>query len=75
MLAEVQEHFFKQGVPIDLFTHFPCPVPQSSAESEYNTACTSVMDLSHFRILNNEFLNKDLYVFPEKSHIVILDSR
>ena len=32
------------------------------------------MALAHFRILNNEFLNKDPYVVPEKSPLIILDS-
>ena len=40
-----------QGVPIDHGTHVPGPVSQSSAESEYNAACTSIMALAHFRML------------------------
>ena len=32
-------------------THVPGPVAQSSAESEYNTACTAGMDLVHFMML------------------------
>ena len=31
---------FYQGVPIDHGTHVSGPVAQSSAESEYNAACT-----------------------------------
>ena len=42
---------FYQGGPIDHGTHVPGPVAQSSAESEYNAACTAVMALSHFRML------------------------
>ena len=34
---------FYQGGPIDRGTHVPGPVAQSSAESEYNAACTSGM--------------------------------
>ena len=32
------------------------------------------MALSHFRMLNNEFMNKDPDVVPEQAPIVILDS-
>ena len=42
---------FYQGGPIDHGTHVPGPVAQSSAESEYNAACTSGMALAHFRML------------------------
>ena len=42
---------FYQGGPIDHGTHVPGPVAQSSAESEYNAACTAGMALSHFRML------------------------
>ena len=31
------------------------------------------MVLSHCRMLNIEFLNKDIYVVPEQSPIIILD--
>ena len=41
---------FYQGGPIDHDTHVPGPVAQSSAESEYNEACTSGMALAHFRM-------------------------
>ena len=34
---------FYQGGPIDHGTHIPGPVPQSSAESYYNAACTAGM--------------------------------
>ena len=50
---------FCQGLPTDHGTNVPGPVSQSSAESEYNTACTSGMDLASFRILIHELLNKD----------------
>ena len=37
---------FYQGGPIEHGTHFPGPVAQSSAESEYNAACTAGMALA-----------------------------
>ena len=55
---------FYQCGPIDPCTHVPDPVTQSSDESEYNLSCTARMDIAHFSILNNEFLNKDIYVVP-----------
>ena len=53
---------FYQGGPIDHCTHVPGSVVQSSSESEYNTARNAVLSLEHFRIINNELLNKDKYV-------------
>ena len=50
--------FYKCGTIYHL-THVPYLVSQSSDESKYNTLCTSGMALEHFRILNNELLNKD----------------
>ena len=44
---------FDQVLPIDNWTNVPGPVAQSSAKSDYNTACTSGMDLAHSRMLNN----------------------
>ena len=38
-------------------THVPGRVAQSSAESEYNAACTPGMALAHFRMLIHEFIN------------------
>ena len=57
---------FYQGGPIDNCTHVPVSVQvaQYSAESEYNTSCTSKMALAHFIMLNNKFLNKDPYMVP-----------
>ena len=43
-----------QCEPIDYSTHVPGPVAQSSAESEYNSACTAGMALAHFRMLIRE---------------------
>ena len=42
---------FYQGGKINHGTHVPGPVAQSSAESEYNAACTAGMALAHFRML------------------------
>ena len=57
-----------QGRPIDHCTHVPGPVTQLSAENGYNSACTTGMALAHFRMLNDEFLNKylsrDMYRHP-----------
>ena len=55
---------FYQVGPIDHCTHVPGPFSQSSTESEYSATCTSGMALSHFRMLNNELLNKDPDVVP-----------
>ena len=55
---------FFQGGTIDHCTHVPGPVSQSSAESKYNSECTSGMAISNLIILNNEFLNKDPGVVP-----------
>ena len=66
---------FYQGGPIDHGTHVPGPVAQSSAESEYNTACTAGMDLVHFKMLINELFNKDQDINPEESPLVVLDSK
>ena len=50
---------FYQDGPIDHGTHVLGPVAQSSAESEYNAACTAGMDLAHFRMLVYGLLNED----------------
>ena len=55
---------FYQGGPIDNCTYVPGPVSQSIAESEYNAVCTAGMAPAHFRMLNNELMNKDTYVVP-----------
>ena len=55
---------FYHGRTIDYCTHVTGPVAQYSAEIEYTKACTIEMALSHFRILNNYFMNKDLDVVP-----------
>ena len=55
---------FYQGGTIDHVTHVPVPVAQSSAESEYNAACTAGMALADFMMLIHEFLNKDPDIVP-----------
>ena len=57
---------FYQGGPIDHVTHVPGPVAQSSAESEYNAACTAGMSLAHFSMLIHELFNNDPYIVPEE---------
>ena len=64
-----------QRGPIDHGTHVPGPVAQSSAESEYNAACTAGMALSHFIMLINELLNKDPDIVPEEAPLIVLDSK
>ena len=66
---------FYQGGTIYHSTYVLGPVSQSSAESEYNTACTVGMDLAHFRVLVHELLNKYPDIFPEEAPLVILDSK
>ena len=44
---------FCKGGPIDHFANVPGPVAQYSADSEYNAAYITLMDISHFRMLNN----------------------
>ena len=64
---------FCEGGPIDYGKNVPVPVAQSSAVSEYNVACTLGMDLSHFKVLIDELLNKDPNKFLEEAPLIILD--
>ena len=66
---------FYQGGPIDHGTHVPLPVSQSSAESEYNVACTAGMALAHLRMLIDELLNKDPYIVTEEYYLIISYSK
>ena len=66
---------FYQGGPIDHGTHVPGSVAQSSAESEYNTACTSGMALAHFRMLVHELLNKDPDMVPKEAPLIVFNSK
>ena len=68
-------YYLYQGGPIDHETYVPGPVAQSSAVSEYNVACTVGTALSYFRMLINELLNKDPYIVPEESPLIILDNK
>ena len=64
-----------QGGPIDHGTHVPVPFAQSSAESEYNAACTAGMALANFRLLINELLNKYPDIVPEEAPLIVLDGK
>ena len=66
---------FYQGGPIDHVTHVPGPVSQSSADSEYNSACTGGMDLAHFRMLIHKLLNKDPDIVSEEAPLIVLESK
>ena len=66
---------FYQGGPFDHVTHIPGPVAQSSAESEYNAACTAGIDLAHFRMLVHELLNEDPDMVPKEALLIVLDSK
>ena len=66
---------FYQGGTIDHGIHVPGPVAQSSAEIDYNAACTSGLALAHFRMLIRQLLNKDPDIFPEEAPLIVLDSK
>ena len=66
---------FYQGGTIYHVTHATGQVAQSSAESEYNAACTSGIALAHFRMLIHEFLKKDPDIVPEEAPLIVLDSK
>ena len=66
---------FYQGGPIDHGKHVPGTVARSSAESEYNAACTAGMVLAHFRMLIHELLNEDPDMVSKEAPLVVLDSK
>ena len=66
---------FYQGVPTYHVTPVTGPVAQSSSEINYNAACTLGIDLSHFRVLIREFLNKGSDIIPEEASLIILNSK
>ena len=66
---------FYQDGPIGHCTHVPVPMAQSSAESEYNVACTAGMVLANFRMFIHKLLNKDPDIVPYSSSLIILDSK
>ena len=63
------------GGPMDHGTHVQGPGAQSSAESEYNAACTAGMVLAHFRMLIHELLNEDLDMVLKEAPLIVLDSK
>ena len=73
--STVEYIIFYQGGPIYHGTHVPGPVARSSAESEYNAACTAVMALAHFIMLIHELLNKYPYIVPEEDPLIVLDNK
>ena len=66
---------YYQGGPIDHGTHVPGPVAKSSAESEYNSACTVGMALANFRMLVHELLNEYPDMVPKEAPLIVLDSK
>ena len=66
---------FYQGGIIEHGTHVPGLVQKSSAESDYNSACTAVMDLAHFGMLIHELLNEDPYMVPKEAPLIVLYSK
>ena len=55
---------FYQGGTIDHGTHVPVPVAQSSAESDYNTACTAELSLNICMVIIHELLIKYPDIVP-----------
>ena len=68
-------NIFYKGGAIDHGTHVTGPVAQSSAESEYNAACTAGMALAHFRMLIHELLNEDPNMVTKEDPLIVLDSK
>ena len=68
-------NIFYQGGPIDHGTHVPGPVAQSSAEIEYNAACTAGIALSHSRMLVHDLLNEDSDMVPKEVPLIFLGSK
>ena len=66
---------FYQGEYIFHCKYVTYPVSQYSTKSEYNEAWTVGMTISHYRVLNNNFLNKDPYVVPEQAPLIISDRK
>ena len=68
-------YIFYQGGTIYHGIYVPVPVSQSNAESDYNVAYTTGMDLAHFRVLIHEFLVKDPDIVPEEAPLSIFYSK
>ena len=66
---------FYQGGPIDHGTHVPGPVAKSSAESEYNAACTAGMALAYFIMLVHGLLNEDPDMVTKEAPLIVLDRK
>ena len=66
---------YYQGGPIDHGTHVTGPVAQSSAESEYNAACTAGMAFAYFRMLVHELLKENPDMVPKEAPLIVLDSK
>ena len=71
----VEYILFYQGRPIDHVTPVPGPVSQSSPESEYNAVYTTGINLSHFRMLFHELLNKYPDIVLSAEPLIIMDSK
>ena len=76
ILAEVHDNisYFSRRINLSFHT---CSryISKSSAEINYNAACTTGMYLDHFRMVNNGFLSKYPDLVPENSPLIILDSK
>ena len=66
---------YYQGGPINHGTHVPGPGAQSSAEIEYNAACTAGMALAHFRMLVHELLNEYPDMIAKEAPLIVLDRK
>ena len=55
---------FYQGGTIDRGTYVLGPIAQSSAESDYNIACTKGIALAHFSMLSHKLLNNYPDIVP-----------
>ena len=74
-ISIVEYMIFYQCEPIYHRTHVPGPVPQLSAESDYNAACNAWMALAHFRMSIHEFLNKNAHIISEYAPLIVLGSK
>ena len=64
-----------QGGTIYHDKYVSVPVSQSSAESEYNAACTAGMTLAYLRMLIHEFFNMDPDIVPDEVPLIVLYSK
>ena len=54
---------------------FQVQLPSTVMKFYYNGACTALMALSKFIIINNELMKKYPDLVPEQSPLIILDSK